>query len=54
MITERGGTGKGGSILVITKNAKCISMFDDRIVLPCVPTAGGAFGGASRITRGGN
>lgn len=58
MITERGGTGNAGSIFVITEYYKeTFFIFKNihilLIILPCVPTGGGSFGGASRITIGG-
>lgn len=56
MITERGGTGNGGRVFVITIKTKSIriDVKKSRITIPCVPTTGGGFGGASRITRGGS
>ena len=56
MITERGGTGRAGSILVITARSEMTSQINpvQQRTLPCVPTAAGIFGGASRMTIGGS
>ena len=54
MITERGGTGNGGSILVITKHRALhlLSYTSVGAILLCGPM-GGSLGGASRMINGG-